>query len=679
MQSIGVLTLSAFCWSCNQQGGSQAEANKAPAIDLTAIDSTIAPTDDFYRFVNGNWMKNNPLPATEGRYGSFDILRDSSRSQVRNIVEELITKKPSDKQSNEYRVATLYAQAMDSTTLNQLGAEPLKPYLKEIEALGDKAQVVDYAASKDNEFGASILFGSYVYTDLKDSNTNIFHLGQTGLTLGTRDYYLDESEAMKHIRAEYIKYLERVATLAGYTLEEAKRIAGNTLKLETEIARFAYSPVELRDTQRNYNYINVADFAKENSGFDWAGYFAKRQLSVERANFAQLDFFKAFSKWFASVDLAELKDLLIASQINGTASSLSDDFVKASFDFFGTVIGGRKEQKPRWERAVNVVNGVLGEALGEVYVKKYFSPQAKERMLTLVGNLQKALAQRVENLEWMGDSTKTKALEKLSSFTVKIGYPDKWKDYSSLDIDAGKSYVENLLSASRFVQQDNLSRLGKPVDRTEWLMNAHEVNAYYNPTTNEICFPAGILQPPFFNVNADDAVNYGAIGVVIGHEMTHGFDDQGASFDAKGNMVNWWTAEDAKKFQASTGRLATQYGKNEVLPGLFANGNLTLGENIADQGGITIALEALRLSGGDKVAPLDGFTPVQRFFIGYARLWGQNINEAEIRRLTQIDPHSLGELRVNQALKNIPAFHEAFQTKAGDKMYLAPEERITVW
>ncbi len=678
-QSLGVLCLTGLCISCS--GGAAQQSTSSPAIDLTALDTTVNPRQDFYRYANGGWMAANPLPAAYSRYGSFDILRDSSKAQIHVIVEELRATKPTDKSTNEYRVATLYSQAMDSTTRNQLGATPILPYLKEVEALADKAAIVAYAAKEDQEYGSGTLFGSYVFTDLKDSNMNIFHLTQVSLGLGTRDYYLEESDAMKTIRAGYITYLEKIATLAGYTPEVAQRIAANTLKLETELAKISYSQTELRDNIRNYNIVKIAEFAKANKGFDWQGYFTQRGLAIETANFSQLDFFKAYDKWFATADLAELKDMLTADVLRGSASALSDEFSSANFEFYGRIMSGQKEQKPRWERAVGVVEGVLGEALSQVYVKKHFSPKAKERMLALVGNLQKALSARVASLDWMSDATKAKAQEKLSGFTVKIGYPDKWMDYSKLTIDGDKTYFENLLAAQRFAQQDNLKDLGKPVDRDKWLMNAHEVNAYYMPTTNEICFPAGILQPPFFNVDADDAVNYGAIGVVIGHEMTHGFDDQGSNFDVHGNMVNWWTPEDAEKFSTSTGRLVAQFAMNKVLaePETFANGELTLGENIADQGGITVALEALRLAGGDKVAPTEGFTPVQRFFIAYARLWGQNINDQEILRLTKIDPHSLGELRVNQALKNIDAFHEAFGTQPGDAMYLAPSERITVW
>lgn len=676
-KSLSIACLLGMAMSCNSQGGGTSEY-KAPAIDFTAIDSTVSPTEDFYLYANGAWMRNNPLPAAYSRYGSFDILRDSSTAQVRNIIEEL-SQKQHAKGSNEYRIATLYSQAMDSTARNDLGAKPILKDLERVEALKDKAELLAYVAQEDQEYGAAMLFGSYVAADDKNSTINILHLSHPGLSLGARDYYLEQDEAMKNIRTSYVAYLVKVLKLAGYKDADAERMANNKLKLETELAKISYSQVELRDAERNYNLLNVADFAGQYKNFDWLAYFKQRGLQVERANFGQLDFFKKFDAWFAGVSLDALKDKFVADIVDASANALSDDFDKANFDFYGKVISGRKEMKPRWERSVALVDGILGEAIGKAYVERHFSPVAKERMLTLVANLQKALGKRVEGLNWMSQETKEKALAKLNSFTVKIGYPDEWKDYSALNIDADEIYYDNLKAASRFAQADNLKDLGQPVDRKRWLMNPQDVNAYYMPTTNEICFPAAILQPPFFNVHADDAVNYGAIGVVIGHEMTHGFDDQGAMFDKDGNMNNWWTADDAAKFASSTKSLAAQFSKNLVAPNLYANGELTLGENIADQGGIAVAFEAMKMAVGNDAKSIDNLTPAQRFFIAYARLWGQNVSEQEIVRLTKIDPHSLGVLRVNQALKNISAFHEAFSTKPGDKMYLAPEERIVVW
>ena len=650
-----------------------------PAIDFADMDLKVRPQTDFYHYVNGGWIKKNPLKPAYSRFGTFDVLQDSSTAQIRQIVEEL-SHSQQVKGSNEYRIATLYAQALDSVTRNAQGAQPIKRQLARIEALQSKAELLDLIAAEDQKYGEGLLFRSGVGADEKNSTMNIFALFQPSLGLGPRDYYVEQGNEMKQVRQGYEAYLVRVLQLAGYSATDAARIARNTLKVETELAQFAYAQTELRDSQKNYNIVRIADFAAEHKGFDWLGYFQKRGLKLETANFSQINFFKAFDKWYAGAPLSELKDFYLAHTVNSAADALSDAFAEAKFDFYGKQLSGRKEMHPRWRRSLSVVQSVLGEPLGQEYVKRHFSPEAKERMLQLVKNLQKALSQRVNALSWMSAETKQKAQEKLSSFVIKIGYPDKWQNFSSLDIDASKSYYENLEAASAFAQADNLKDLGQPVDRAKWLMNPQEVNAYYMPTTNEICFPAGILQPPFFTMAADDAVNYGAIGVVIGHEMTHGFDDEGSNFDKDGNMNNWWTESDRKKFEATTERLAKQFSAVTVAPGLKANGALTLGENIADQGGLTIAHLALQIAQqGQKTPKIDGLTPEQRFYIAYARLWGQNITEAEIRRLTKIDPHSLGLLRVNQALKNIDPFYKAFQIKPSDKMYLAPSQRVLVW
>lgn len=679
-QIIPALGLAVYALSSCQGKEAQTAEAVVPAIDFTAIDTTVRLQDDFYHHVNGQWIKDNPLKPAYSRYGTFDILSDSSTAHIRQIVEELAATKPKAG-SNEYRIATIYAQAMDSTTRNQLGAEPIMADIKAIEALENKEALFDYAVEQDQKYGAGIFFSTYVAADDKNSTMNIMHLYQAGLGLGTRDYYLEGGEDMQKIRDGYKTYLARLGKLAGYSEADAERMAQSTLDIETQLAHMCYSQTELRDSERNYNMLSIADFGKQYKGFDWVGYFQKRGLDLERADFGQLDFFKKFDSWYATMDFAKFKDYLIAATLSGSATSLSDEFAEARFDFFGKQLSGRKEMRPRWERSVGVVESLMGEALGQKYVERHFSPKAKERMLTLVGNLQKALGERVKGLAWMSDATKEKALEKLNNFTVKIGYPDKWKDYSGLEIKAENTYYENLRNATLFAQADNLKDLGKPVDRSKWLMNPQDVNAYYMPTTNEICFPAGILQPPFFNVNADDPVNYGAIGVVIGHEMIHGFDDQGSNFDKDGNMINWWTAEDKQKFDASTSKLVEQFSRNEVTPGTHANGALTLGENIADQGGLVVAYLAMQMAQQENPQPevTDGLTPAQRFFTAYARLWGQNINKEEILRLTKLDPHSLGVLRVNQALKNVDAFFQAFDIKPEDKMYLAPEERIVVW
>ncbi len=663
--------------SCDKN--SKSDEQKTPAINLADLDTTVRPQDDFYHYVNGGWIKNNPLKPAYSRYGTFDVLRDSSLERLHGIVNTLATSK-AKKGTNEYRVATLYNQSMDSLKRNELGATPIQKELKAIEAIADKKQVVTYIAQNHNE-GSGMLFGTYVGADNMNSDMNIMHVLQTSLPLGNRDYYIKSTPEFTKILEAYNLYVEKLATLSGYTQEEAQRIAKNNIAISTQLAQMCYSQEELRDDLRNYHKLSTVSFAEANKSFDWKEYLRARKLDkVESWNVAQLDFFKKFDVWFKNVDLNQLKDFFLASTMDDAASYLSDSFVEAGFDFYGRTLSGRKEMHPRWRRSVDVVNSMLGEALGEIYVKQYFPPQAKERMITLIANLQSALKERIQGLGWMSAETKEKAVAKLSSFRVKVGYPDTWKDYSKLDIDAAASYYENVRRSVLFEHQRNMDKLGKPVDREEWLMNPQDVNAYYMPTTNEICFPAGILQPPFFNLDADDAVNYGAIGVVIGHEMTHGFDDQGRNFDKDGNMNDWWTAADSEMFTKSAQRLVEQFNAIQITPTLKANGAYTLGENIADQGGLVVAYAALQKAlKGKTVEPIDGFTPAQRFFIGYARLWGQNITEQEKVRLTQIDVHSLGENRVNQTLKNLDIFYDAFNIQPTDKMYIAPEQRVIVW
>lgn len=674
---ISALCISSALVSCGKT--EKKTQDKVPAIDMAALDSAYKPQNNFYMFCNAGWMKANPLKPSDSRYGTFDVLRDTAKAQIHSIVDELLTENVK-KGTDEYRVAVLYRQAMDSTTRNKLGAEPIQPELRKVEALNNKEQVLEYLAQMDQKFGASILFSSYVHADNLNSDINVMHLNQVGLGLGNRDYYTQKSEENDKILAGYKNYINKILLLSGYSDDRAKEIADNAFTVENQLAQICYTSEMLRDDKLNYNMEDIADFTNKNPGFNWTKYFELRGLDIKKADFSQLGFFTKFAVWFNTIDLNLLKDYMLYSVVESNSGRLSDKFTQASFDFFSRQLSGVKEMKPRWERCVAVVNGVLGEALGKIYVKKYFSPEAKSKALELVHNLQKALKVRISDLTWMGDSTKQKAIEKLSNYMIKIGYPDKWKDYSSLDIDSSKTYFENMQAATIFEQQDNLKDLGKPVDKSKWLMNPQTVNAYYMPNTNEICFPAAILQPPFFNVNADEAVNYGAIGVVIGHEMTHGFDDQGSNFDKDGNMVNWWTEEDHKKFEEAAQRLAKQYSANEILPGLHANGELTLGENIADQGGLLTAFLAMKMAQGDKkVGLIEGFTPSQRFYIGYARLWGQNITPEAIRRLTKIDVHSLGKLRVNQALKNIDTYYKAFNVQPADSMYIAPQDRVVVW
>ncbi|MCR5351239.1 MAG: M13 family metallopeptidase, partial [Bacteroidales bacterium] len=633
----------------------QPKGEKTPALNPADMDVTVAPGTDFYLYANGGWIKNNPLKAEYARFGSFDVLREQNVENLNALFSEMTTMNPKAG-TIEQKIVDLYKQGLDSLRRNEEGAAPIKKYLDELYAVGDKKALATQLG-KMNLVGDGGFFGGGVEADLMDSKTQIFYLGQGGLGMGDRDYYVDAANA--ELRKGYEAMLAKLFALAG--LDNAELRAANAAGVEDKLAAFSWTSVENRDLQKIYNPMSSEQIFKAYPGFDFQAFCAAMGIeNQDKIIVQQPSYFAGFSKLFKSTDLEVLKDYIAGQMIQGAAGSLSDDFYDASFDFFSTQMSGVTEQKPRWKRAMSVPNSILGEAVGQMYVAKYFPETSKKKMLDLVKNLQVSLGQHIETLEWMSDATKAKALEKLSAFTIKIGYPDKWKDYSSLNVDPALSYYENLRAASAWYVADNLSKLGKPTDPTEWGMTPQTVNAYYNPTTNEICFPAGILQPPFFNPDADDAVNYGAIGVVIGHEMTHGFDDQGSLFDKEGNMNNWWTDEDRNAFVAKTRVLVDQYGSVELLPGLKANGELTLGENIADHGGVSIAWTALHNALGDKVpAPIDGFTAEQRFFLGYARVWAQNITNEEIARLTKLDVHSLGNNRVNVTLRNFGFFFDA--------------------
>ena len=578
--------------------------------------------------------------------------------------------------SIDQKIVDLYKQGLDSVRLNAEGAAPLKKYLDEIYAIPDKAALAAHLG-KMNLVGEGGFFGGGVDADLMDSKTQIFYLGQGGLGMGDRDYYVDPANA--ELRKGYEAMLAKFFALAG--MDRSAERAANAAGVEDRLAEFSWTSVQNRDIEKLYNPMSSADIYKAYPGFDFKGFAAAMGLpEMDKVIVEQPSFFEGFSNLFKDTPLDVLKDYVAAQLISGAASSLSDDFYAASFDFFSTQMSGVTEQKPRWKRAMSVPNSILGEAVGKMYVEKYFPEAYKEKVLALVKNLQVSLGQHIDELEWMSDATKARAREKLSAFTVKIGYPDKWKDYSTLKVDPELSYYENLRAASAWYVADNMSKLGKPTDPTEWGMTPQTVNAYYNPTTNEICFPAAILQPPFFNADADDAVNYGAIGVVIGHEMTHGFDDQGSLFDKDGNMNNWWTEEDRAAFVEKTKVLVDQFGEVEVLPGVKANGELTLGENIADHGGVSVAWTALHNAlGGVEPKPIDGFTAAQRFFLGYAHVWAQNITDEERARLTKLDVHSLGDNRVNVTLRNFGYFFDAFGIKEGDPMFRPESERVHIW
>ena len=653
----------------------QPKAEKIPALDLSNLDTTVAPGADFYKYATHGWQVNNPLKPEFSRFGSFDQLNENNVIRLNDLFASMTTMKTTPG-SVEQKIVDIYKQGLDSVRLNKEGAEPLKPYLAMVEAVSSKEELVNLLAELHNS-SVGPFFGGYVEADLTDSDNQIFYMGQGGLGIGDRDYYLLESNTA--IKEGYRTYLTKILTLAG--VEDPKDVADNAVFVEEILARNSWTREQERDILSLYNPYSTADLEKAFPGFPFAAYLSARGIpEQDKLIVAEPSFFQAFAAYFATADLKVLKDYVLAQVVSNGTNALSDDFYAASFDFYSRQMAGVKEQKPRWKRAMAVPNGILREAVGKMYVEKYFPESSKKQMLELVKNLQVALGEHIAELDWMSDATKAKAQEKLANFTVKIGYPDKWKDYSTLEVDPEKSYFENLLAASKWYVADNLSKLGKPTDKTEWGMPPQMVNAYYNPTTNEICFPAAILQPPFFNPDADDAVNYGAIGVVIGHEMTHGFDDQGRLFDKDGNMNDWWTEEDAATFKAKSEKLVKQYSEVEILPGVHANGANTLGENIADHGGLSIAYTALHNAiAGKDVKPIDGFTPDQRFYLGYATVWAQNITDEEKARLNNLDVHSLGSNRVNVAVRNFQSFFDAFGIKEGDAMYRPEEERVHIW
>ena len=653
----------------------QHEETKVPAIDPSDMDLSVAPGENFYQYANGGWMKKNPLKPEFARYGSFDALSENCQEQLNGLFAEMTKMNPAPG-STDQKIVDLYKQGLDSTRLNAEGAAPLKKYLDELYAVPDK-QALAAHLGKLNLVGEGGFFGGGVEADLMDSKTQIFYLGQGGLGMRDRDYYVDPANAA--LRKGYEEMLVKFFTLAG--LDRPGERAANAAGIEDKLAQFSWTSVQNRDYTKLYNPMSSAQIYQAYPGFDFRAFAEAMGLpEMDKVIVQQPSFFEGFSKLYAESGLDALKDYLAAQLISGAAGSLSDDFYAASFDFFSTQMSGVTEQRPRWKRAMSVPNGILGEAVGRMYVAKYFPESSKKKMLELVKNLQVALGEHIDSLDWMSGETKARAREKLAAFTVKIGYPDSWKDYGSLTVDPALSYYENLRAASAWYVADNLSKLGKPTDPAEWGMTPQTVNAYYNPTTNEICFPAGILQPPFFNPDADDAVNYGAIGVVIGHEMTHGFDDQGSLFDKDGNMNNWWTDADRKAFVEKTKVLVDQYGAVEVLPGVHANGELTLGENIADHGGVSIAWTALHNAlGGQEPAPVDGLSADQRFFLGYAHVWAQNITDEEIARRTKLDVHSLGKNRVNVTLRNFACFFDAFGIREGDAMWRPESERVHIW
>lgn len=671
--------------ACNKQEPTQtqqaetvaAQAALVSGIDTQYFDPAVKFSEDFFLAINGKWLADTAIPADKASYGSFHILHDNSQKAVKAIIDEVAARTDLVAGSDEQKLGSFYNSFMDEATIEKLGLAPLAPQLDAIKALNDKAGLAALFARLQRD-GVGIPFGWYVNNDAKNSSAYAVYLGQSGLGLPDRDYYFKDDEASQKILTAYQQYLADMLSMAGHA--DAPAAAQRVFALEKALAEHHWTRLESRNADKTYNKMSAAELNTSLGNFDWATFAAGVKLAeVSDVIVRQPSYFEGFAKVLESTDLQTWQDYLTMRTINSYADKLSSNFADRRFAFYSTTLSGIEQQQPRWKRAVEASDEVLGELTGKLYVERHFKPEAKERMEHLVANLIKAYEISIKELEWMTEDTKLAALDKLRKFTPKIGYPDKWKDYSSLEIKAD-DLVGNFVRASHWGYDEMVAKLGKPIDKGEWHMTPQTVNAYYNPVNNEIVFPAAILQPPFFNMDADDAVNYGGIGAVIGHEIGHGFDDQGAKYDGDGNLRNWWTEQDKGQFQARGAKLIGQYNKFEPLPGVNVNGAVALGENIGDLGGMTVALKAYQLSLDGKEAPvMDGFTGEQRFFISWAQVWRTKFREEALRRQLSTGPHSPAHYRVIGVLPNIPQFYTAFDIKEGDAMYLPPEQRVKIW
>ncbi|MDY5687564.1 MAG: M13 family metallopeptidase [Bacteroidaceae bacterium] len=675
---LHAMTFAAVLASCQTNG----ESSQKSGIDLANLDSTYLPGTDFYMFATGGWQKAHPLTDEYSRYGSFDVLQENNNKQLRELIEGVAAQQ-NEKGSVAQKIADLYNSAMDSVALNEHGLDEMAAFLA-CDGYQTSAQITqDWLKQvwpKMLRQGVDGLMGFYIGADEKDSKNNILSIVQGGLTLGQKDYYLDQDPETAKIREAYVAYIRQLVSHVGFGETDAARISDDVMRIETRLAKASKSMTELRDPEANYHKMSYDQLKKDFAGIDWDAYLHIFGISgLKDVIVGQPEAIHEVEKILAEETPEALQNVYLWHAIDMAAGYVDDESRNLSFAFWGTALSGKTQDRPRWKRAVSSVEGCLGEALGQLYVAKYFPPAAKERMEKLVANLQQALGERIDAQDWMSDDTKKVAHEKLDAFYVKVGYPDKWTDYSTLQI--GNSYLQNILSCKEWAIQDMIAKhLNKPVDKDEWYMTPQTVNAYYNPTTNEICFPAGILQPPFFDMEADDAFNYGAIGVVIGHEMTHGFDDQGSKYDKNGNLSQWWTEEDTKRFNERIQVMREYHDSIEVLPGLHSNGSLTLGENMADHGGLMVSYQAfVNATAQAPLSDKDGFTPAQRFFLAYANVWGQNIRDEEIRKRVKSDPHSLGKWRVNGQMPHMDAWYEAFGITEQDPMFVPKEKRVTIW
>ena len=677
---IAMMTLCTMAAGCAEKAVEtqtpEPKKEVVPAIELSNMDTEINPAEDFFRFVNDEWLKNNPIPEEYSTYGAFTEIDQHNELLIKDIIDEVSQDTTAQQGSVAQKIRDFYNAGMDTIAIDERGYSELMPYFEMIDNLNDKAQLAELLGKLHSD-GIGGFFGAGGSPDPKNAEMVIMHLYQGGLSLTDRDDYLVPES--KEMRDKYVEHVAKMFQLTGTDAIEATKKAKGILKLETQLANNSLSRVEMRDPDRMYNKRSRAELQKSTPNFNWDNYFnAAGAPTFDSLNVGMPDFIAGLNKIIFDTDLNTIKDYLRWKVIHGSASMLSSDLDAENFSFYGNYLYGQEVQQPRWRRILDATSGCLGEAIGQLYVEKHFPAEAKERMLNLVGNLRVALGERIKNLDWMSEETKAKALVKLDAFNVKIGYPDKWKDYSKYEVTPD-SYFENVHRSIRFENEREMAKIGKPVDKEEWFMTPQTVNAYYSPEMNEIVFPAAILQPPFFNMDADDAVNYGGIGVVIGHEMTHGFDDQGCKYDEKGNLNNWWTEEDAAKFAERTKQLVKLFDEFQVR-GYQINGQLTLGENIADLGGLNVAWDAYQMTEEAKAnQSIDGFTPAQRFFISYGTIWRNNSRDKYIERQVKTDVHSPAEARVNRTLGSMPHFYEAFDIQPENAMYIAPEERANIW
>ena len=670
----------AFIAACQNKGTEQHKTDKkvrTEFLDKTAMDTTVNPGDNFFLYANGGWLKKVQIPKTETGWGSFYTLYNDNLIHLRQILTDAAKEEHADG-TLEQKVGDFYASGMDTVTIEKLGTEPIKPLLAKIDAIKDYKELINFVSEGYKE-GHGDLLGFYVGPDDKISIKNAVNFSQSGITLPERSYYFNTDAQTKAIREAFLKYISQVFQLTGTSKEDATKYAANVLKIETEIAKSHSTPVELRDPQRNYNKFLVADFQKQTPDMDWKNILGKLELKTDTILVGQPKYYQALNNLLKTQPIEIWKEKLKFDAINGASNALSKSFRDASFQFFGKTLNGQQAPTERWKAIVNSTDKNIGELLGQLYVKQHFTEEAKKSMLDLVENLQKVYKTRMDKLDWMSPVTKQKAIDKLNAFVKKIGYPDKWKKYDDVKISKA-TYYANLQSAEKHAYKEMTEKLGKPVDKTEWGMTPPTVNAYYNPPYNEIVFPAGILQFPFYDFAADDAINYGAIGAVIGHEMTHGFDDQGRQYDKEGNLKDWWTAADATKFNDKAKKVVALYDQFTLLDNQHVNGQLTLGENLADIGGLAIAYDAFKLTKqGKSDKKIDGFTPDQRFFLSFAQVW-QIKNRDEIARVRlKTDPHSPSMFRVNGPVYSMEAFYKAFNIQPTAKMYIAPQNRVGVW